>query len=139
MGKKLFDYIIGNPPYQEEFTSEGNKTYAAPVYNQFMDATFEVAENCLLYTSDICPYRSTGKYVISKPRLSKCRMVCNIAWCSIQVVIICPRVYRSAIPRKAQLSDSVPQLVKYISCVPAPKTLATVLRAFSTANLASRP
>ena len=44
MGKKLFDYVIGNPPYQEEFTSDGNKTYAAPVYNQFMDATFEVAE-----------------------------------------------------------------------------------------------
>lgn len=44
MGKKLFDYVIGNPPYQEEFTSEGNKTYAAPVYNLFMDATFEVAE-----------------------------------------------------------------------------------------------
>lgn len=42
MGKKLFDYVIGNPPYQEEFTSEGNKTYAAPVYNQFMDAAFEI-------------------------------------------------------------------------------------------------
>ena len=44
MGKKLFDYVIGNPPYQEEFTSEGNKTYAAPVYNLFMDATNEVSE-----------------------------------------------------------------------------------------------
>ncbi|MCD8118701.1 MAG: Eco57I restriction-modification methylase domain-containing protein [Lachnospiraceae bacterium] len=44
MGKKLFDYVIGNPPYQEEFTSDGNKTYAAPVYNQFMDATFEISE-----------------------------------------------------------------------------------------------
>ena len=32
MGKKLFNYVIGNPPYQEEFTAEGNKTYAAPVY-----------------------------------------------------------------------------------------------------------
>ena len=44
MRKKLFDYVIGNPPYQEEFTSEGNKTYAAPVYNLFMDATFKVSE-----------------------------------------------------------------------------------------------
>ena len=44
MGRKLFDYVIGNPPYQEEFTSEGNKTYAAPVYNQFMDAAFKVSE-----------------------------------------------------------------------------------------------
>lgn len=44
MGKKLFDYVIGNPPYQEEFTAEGNKTYAAPVYNEFMDAVDGVAE-----------------------------------------------------------------------------------------------
>lgn len=44
MGKKLFDYVIGNPPYQEEFTADGNKTYAAPVYNDFMDAVDGVAE-----------------------------------------------------------------------------------------------
>lgn len=44
MGNKLFDYVIGNPPYQEEFTAEGNKTYAAPVYNEFMDAAYEVGE-----------------------------------------------------------------------------------------------
>lgn len=43
MGKKLFDFAIGNPPYQEEFSSDGNKTYAAPVYNKFMDAAAEVA------------------------------------------------------------------------------------------------
>lgn len=48
MGKKLFDYVIGNPPYQEEFTAEGNKTYAAPVYNQFMDAVFEVTSKAEL-------------------------------------------------------------------------------------------
>lgn len=44
MGKKLFDYVIGNPPYQEEFSSDGNKTYAAPVYNEFMDAAYDVAD-----------------------------------------------------------------------------------------------
>ena len=44
MGKKLFDFVIGNPPFQEEFSSDGNKTYAAPVYNHFMDAANEVAE-----------------------------------------------------------------------------------------------
>ena len=44
MGKKLFDYVIGNPPYQEEFSSDGNKTYAAPVYNDFMDAVYGVAD-----------------------------------------------------------------------------------------------
>lgn len=43
--KKIFDYVIGNPPYQKEFSSDGNKTYAAPVYNDFMDAANEVAEH----------------------------------------------------------------------------------------------
>ena len=41
MGKKLFDFAIGNPPYQEEFSKDGNKTYAAPVYNKFMDFNTE--------------------------------------------------------------------------------------------------
>lgn len=45
MGKKLFDYVIENPPYQEEFSADGNKTYAAPVYNDFMDAVNEVGEH----------------------------------------------------------------------------------------------
>ena len=45
MGKKLFDFAIGNPPYQEEFSKDGNKTYAAPVYNKFMDASAEVAKS----------------------------------------------------------------------------------------------
>ena len=45
MGKKLFDYVIGNPPYQEEFGGSGeNKTYGAPVYNQFMDAVYGVSD-----------------------------------------------------------------------------------------------
>lgn len=43
MGKKLFEYVIGNPPYQEEFTADGNKTYAAPVYNEFMDASYQIS------------------------------------------------------------------------------------------------
>ena len=44
MSKKMFDFVIGNPPYQQEFTDEGNKTYAAPVYHEFMDAAFEVGD-----------------------------------------------------------------------------------------------
>ena len=44
MGKKMFDFVIGNPPYQQEFTDEGNKTYAAPVYHDFMDAAFKVGD-----------------------------------------------------------------------------------------------
>lgn len=48
MGKKVFDFCIGNPPYQEEQLSsniDGSlKNYAPPVYNHFMDAANEVAE-----------------------------------------------------------------------------------------------
>lgn len=44
MGKKLFDYVIGNPPYNEDFENSGdNGNYAKPVYNYFMDAAYEVA------------------------------------------------------------------------------------------------
>lgn len=44
MSKKLFDYVIGNPPYNEEFGKSGdNKTFAAPVYDKFMSATFLVS------------------------------------------------------------------------------------------------
>lgn len=45
MGKKLFDYVIGNPPYNEDFENSGdNGKYAKPVYNYFMDATYDIAE-----------------------------------------------------------------------------------------------
>lgn len=45
MSKKLFDFCLGNPPYNSEFTkTEGNKTFAAPVYNEFMDAANKVAD-----------------------------------------------------------------------------------------------
>ncbi len=47
---KKFYAVIGNPPYQEEFSDEGNKTYARPVYNDFMDAAEEVSERVELVT-----------------------------------------------------------------------------------------
>ena len=47
---KKFYAVIGNPPYQEEFNDEGNKTYAKPVYNDFMDAAEEVSERVELIT-----------------------------------------------------------------------------------------
>ncbi|QWT18136.1 Eco57I restriction-modification methylase domain-containing protein [Collinsella sp. zg1085] len=47
---KKFYAVIGNPPYQEEFSDEGNKTFAKPVYNDFMDAAEEVAERVELIT-----------------------------------------------------------------------------------------
>ena len=37
-----FDYIIGNPPYQEETKGE-NETYAPPVYHLFMDEAYKIA------------------------------------------------------------------------------------------------
>ena len=43
MGKKLFDFCIGNPPYQGENDKNGRQP---PVYHEFMEATYEVA-NCV--------------------------------------------------------------------------------------------
>ena len=42
MGNKLFDYVIGNPPYQEDVKNSGDR--ANPVYNKFMDAAYGVAD-----------------------------------------------------------------------------------------------
>ena len=44
-GKKAmkFDFIIGNPPYQEETTGE-NKTFAAPIYHLFLDGAYKIAD-----------------------------------------------------------------------------------------------
>lgn len=48
MSNKLFNFVIGNPPYQEEQDSDdvagSKKNYAPPVYNIFMDAANDVAE-----------------------------------------------------------------------------------------------
>ena len=42
MSKKMFDFAIGNPPYQDETIGE-NKGFAPPVYDKFIDAACEVA------------------------------------------------------------------------------------------------
>ena len=45
MSKKLFDFCIGNPPYNADFNNSGeNGNFAQPVYNDFMDAANKVAE-----------------------------------------------------------------------------------------------
>lgn len=42
--KKLFDYVIGNPPYNEDFANSGNNgNFAKPVYHLFMDFAYEIA------------------------------------------------------------------------------------------------
>ena len=38
-----FDFVIGNPPYQDNTIGE-NDTFAPPVYNKFMDSAYEVAD-----------------------------------------------------------------------------------------------
>ena len=40
--KMKFDYIIGNPPYQDE-TIGDNKGFAPPIYNKFMDEAYKVS------------------------------------------------------------------------------------------------
>ena len=43
-----FDYIIGNPPYQEE--TESDSTRMPPIYNLFMDEAFALADKVELIT-----------------------------------------------------------------------------------------
>lgn len=48
-GKKMkFDYVIGNPPYQED--RKGESTTALPIYHQFMSGAFEVSDAVELIT-----------------------------------------------------------------------------------------
>lgn len=48
MSKKLFDFVIGNPPYQEDPLL--GSTRSLPVYDTFMDASYEVSDRTLLIT-----------------------------------------------------------------------------------------
>lgn len=43
-----FDYVIGNPPYQEDVENEGDR--ANPIYHKFMDEAYDVAEKVCLIT-----------------------------------------------------------------------------------------
>ena len=38
-----FDFIIGNPPYQDETLGE-NKGFAPPIYDKFMEEAYKVAD-----------------------------------------------------------------------------------------------
>lgn len=45
MSKHLFNFCIGNPPYNADFDNSGdNGNFAKPVYNDFMDAANKVAD-----------------------------------------------------------------------------------------------
>lgn len=43
-----FDFVIGNPPYQEE--SKGNKTADVSIYHHFMNAAFDIGSKVELIT-----------------------------------------------------------------------------------------
>ncbi len=45
-----FDFLIGNPPYQEDTEGTGNFKYAPPVFHDFMDAAYTVADKVELIT-----------------------------------------------------------------------------------------
>lgn len=42
-----FDFVIGNPPYQDEALGE-NKTYAPPVYNKFLDEAYTISDKVIM-------------------------------------------------------------------------------------------
>lgn len=44
-----FDFVIGNPPYQDNTTGE-NETYAPPVYDRFMDEAYKIGDKAELIT-----------------------------------------------------------------------------------------
>lgn len=44
-----FDFIIGNPPYQK-YLENDNETFAPPVYDKFMDASYEISDKVCLIT-----------------------------------------------------------------------------------------
>lgn len=43
-----FDFVIGNPPYQEE--RQGDSNTATPVYHNFMDAAYGISDSVMLIT-----------------------------------------------------------------------------------------
>ena len=44
-----FDFVIGNPPYQDETVGE-QKTFMSPVYDKFMDAAYSISSKVELIT-----------------------------------------------------------------------------------------
>ncbi|MEG0271428.1 MAG: Eco57I restriction-modification methylase domain-containing protein, partial [Clostridia bacterium] len=68
-----FDFVIGNPPYQEEAT--GGSTSDKPVYNLFMDAAYQVADKVelisparFLYNAGATP-SAWNKKMLADPHL----------------------------------------------------------------------
>ena len=73
------------------------------------------------------------------PSLSSCFALSNTAGCSTAETASLPLPWRSAAPFNAQLSDSVPPEVKYISSKEALRQCAILSRAEESAAAAARP
>ena len=50
MTRYFFDTVIGNPPYNEDFTTGGNKRYARPAYHHFINLSITIGKHVLLVT-----------------------------------------------------------------------------------------
>ncbi len=44
-----FDFIVGNPPYQDNTVGD-QKSFAPPIYHKFMQATYEIGDKVMLIT-----------------------------------------------------------------------------------------
>ena len=75
-GSMKFDFIIGNPPYQEEVGDGGNKTYATPIYNKFIEGAYEISDKVelihparFLFNAGSTP-KQWNRDMLSDPHLS---------------------------------------------------------------------
>lgn len=46
---KKFDFVVGNPPYQEDVDSN-NETYSPPIYHDFLNNAFNISHKVLMIT-----------------------------------------------------------------------------------------
>lgn len=72
--KMKFDFIIGNPPYQEEQDGD-NKTFAPPIYHKFMEQAYKVSDRVelihparFLFNAGSTP-KQWNKKMLSDPHL----------------------------------------------------------------------
>ena len=72
MGKKMFDYVIGNPPYQEDTENDGDRK--SPVYNIFMDEAYKVSNAVELITP--------ARFLFNAGQTPReCKIVCVNRYC----------------------------------------------------------
>lgn len=70
-----FDFIIGNPPYQDEVKDSDNKTFMPSIYNLFIDESYKISDKVelihparFLYNAGQTP-KEWNKKMLSDPHL----------------------------------------------------------------------